>query len=366
MKTFPVPPSWRKIDWLLLAASLLLVGYGLIIIYSLDINSGTQLTFFYKQLIFFVIGMVIAAVISLVDFRHWKAYAPFLYAAGIVLLALVVALGQEIRGVKGWFTIGPLSLQPVEIVKVIVIIFFAKWFSEKGHWFYLKRYVVWSVLSIAPFVALLVLQPDWGSAFIVVTVWLAMLLFTRVRWRHIAVLALLFFLAAIIGWGSLESYQKNRLLTFVNPGSDPFGAGYNIRQAVTAIGSGQLTGRGLGLGPQSQLHFLPENRTDFIFSVIAEELGFVGSVVLIVLFVVVAYRLFRIARDSKNNFGFFLALGVLVFFSSQVLVNLGANVGLFPITGVPLPLVSQGGSSLWAVLVALGIAQSVKMKQSAL
>ncbi len=354
----------RRMDWLMVAISLLLVCFGLMILYSLEVNAQEELVFFRKQLIFFVSGLVLFCAAAIFRFQHLVSYGWWLYVLGLALLVGVMLFGQEIRGVKGWFIIGPLSFQPVEVVKVCIVLFFAKYFSEHSHQFTQLSYIGTSIALIAPYMALLMLQPDLGSGFIVGMIWLVMLLFTRIQGKHMMALFLCIAVAAVGSWFVLADYQKARLTTFINPELDPQGSGYNIRQAITAVGSGQLLGRGLGLGPQSQLRFLPENKTDFIFSVIAEELGFVGAVVLIVLFGILLYRLQYIVRHTDSAFGQFIVIGTIVFIATQTCMNIAMNLSLFPVTGIPLPLVSQGGSSLWSVLIALGIAQSVTIYSS--
>ena len=176
----------------------------------------------------------------------------------------------------------------------------------------------------------------------------------------------LFFLALftlVVSWNFLADYQQNRLKTFIDPTVDPQGAGYNIRQALTAVGSGQWLGKGLGEGTQSQLRFLPENHSDFIFAVIAEEFGFVGASLLLVLYLILFWRLIKITKSAKDQFGFFLTVGIMVFVATQTFMNISMNLSLFPVTGIPLPLVSQGGSSLWSILLALGLVQSVKTNE---
>jgi len=193
-----------------------------------------------------------------------------------------------------------------------------------------------------------------------------MLLFTKIRGKQIMILLALALILVSFGWQFMVPYQKARLTTFLDPNKDPLGQGYNIRQALTAIGSGEFLGRGLGLGPQSQLRFLPENRTHFIFSVIAEELGFVGVVILLLLFVLLLYRMIIIVRHTSEPFGFYVVIGISAFLAIQTYMNIAMNLSLFPVTGIPLPLVSQGGSSLWSVLIVLGIVQSVVLNKKRL
>ncbi len=348
-----------KLDWLMVASSLLLVAYGLIILYSLEINTGDGLGLFYKQLGFFVVGVVLFFVMSSTNYIHLSSYHWYVYIFGLILLITVMLFGVEIRGVRGWFVVGPVSFQPVEFVKIFVIIFFAKYYSLYGPFMGQWRYVITSSALIMPYIILLMIQPDLGSGFIVAIIWAVMLLFTKIRGKQIVILAVLALAFAVLSWQFMAPYQQARLTTFLDPNKDPLGQGYNIRQALTAIGSGQFLGRGLGLGPQSQLRFLPENRTDFIFSVISEELGFVGATILLLLFILLLYRIIVTARRTAEPFGFYTVIGISAFLAAQTYMNIAMNLSLFPVTGIPLPLVSQGGSSLWSVLIVLGIVQSV-------
>ncbi len=352
-----------RLDWLIIASSLLLIVFGLIIIYSLEINTGNGLGLFYKQLVFFLIGVVLFVIMTSVNYIHLSSYHWYVYAIGILLLVAVMLFGVEIRGVRGWFVVGPVSFQPVEFVKIFIIIFFAKFYSLYGPFMAQWRYVAMSILLIVPYLVLLVIQPDLGSGFIVAVIWMVMLFFTKIRGRQLAILAGLALLIMSLGWQVMAPYQKARLTTFLDPDKDPLGQGYNIKQALTAIGSGELLGRGLGLGPQSQLRFLPENRTDFIFSVIAEELGFVGATILLLLFALLLYRIIITAKCTHEPFGFYVVIGVSAFLAIQTYMNIAMNLSLFPVTGIPLPLVSQGGSSLWSILIVLGIVQSVVLNK---
>ena len=206
-------------------------------------------------------------------------------------------------------------------------------------------------------------QPDLGSAMILFLTWLAMVLLLPVPKKTILAIFLIILVLAAGAWlFVLQDYQKDRLLTFVQPQRDPLGSGYNVRQSVVAVGSGQVLGRGLALGSQSQLNFLPEQETDFIFAVIAEELGFVGAGLLLLLFASLFLRLYKIARETRDDFGNFLCLGIITYLTIQTFINIGMNLGIAPVTGIPLPLVSYGGSSLVSILIALGIVLNVNGK----
>lgn len=348
-----------RLDWLMVASSLLLVMYGLVILYTLDTNSGLGLETFYKQLSFFVIGLFLFGLVAHIHYVQWSSYYWYLYVFGLLLLSAVLLFGVEIRGVRGWFILGPVSIQPVEFIKIIAILFFANFFSHFYPLMNQWRYIVLSIVCIAPYIGFLIIQPDLGSAFIVVIIWATMFAFTKVTGKQLLILIAMALVVMSIGWQFMAPYQQARLTTFLDPDRDPLGQGYNIRQALNAVGSGQLIGRGLGLGPQSQLHFLPENRTDFIFSVIAEELGFFGCVILLCLYCLLLYRMYRIAKKIREPFGFYVVIGVMAFLTIQTYMNIAMNISLFPVTGIPLPLVSQGGSSLLSVLISLGLVQSI-------
>jgi len=225
------------------------------------------------------------------------------------------------------------------------------------------RHIVKSGLITLLFVALVMLQPDLGSALVLLGTWLVVLLFTGISKKHFWWLLGTFLVTLVVSWlFILQPYQQDRILTFLDPGRDPQGAGYNVIQSMVAVGSGQVFGRGLALGSQSSLNFLPEPGTDFIFAVIAEDLGLVGVALVLGLFAFIFYRLFMIMRRSQDNFASYTILGISAMLLVQIFINIGMNMGISPVTGIPLPLVSAGGSSLWAVMIALGIAESINTR----
>jgi len=229
----------------------------------------------------------------------------------------------------------------------------------------LRSFAEASFLTLVP-VILVLLQPDFGSASILVGIWAFFLLYAGIPWRYVIVLALAGGIAFLIGWNFFfAEYQRSRVLTFLDPGSDPLGEGYNVTQAIIAVGSGQWLGSGLGFGTQSQLKFLPESQTDFIFAVVAEELGFLGTALLLGAFIFVFSRLFRLAHKATDDFTCYLILGISSLLFLQFFVNVGMNLGLFPVTGIGLPFVSYGGSSLVVMLMLFAIVQSVATRQHA-
>jgi rod shape determining protein RodA len=351
-----------RFDWLLAIAVFLLVSFGLAAIYSVALGQGQgEFLNFQKQLIWLVVGFVVLFVMSYLDYHYWQHLRWVLYGIGLVLLVLVLTpLGTSIRGTSGWFIFGPVSFQPVELMKIFTVIALADLASRYGRGLYkLWELAALGVIAAVPF-GLVMLQPDFGSGMVLFFTWLALfLLLVKKKWHILLLLGGMAALFMVAWFFVFADYQKDRLMTFVNPTLDPLGSGYNVRQSIIAVGAGQLFGRGLGFGSQSQLKFIPESQTDFIFAVIAEELGFIGVVLLIGLFGFVFYRLFRIATRAPDDFGMFLVLLISVLLFTHIFINIGFCLGLLPVTGISLPFVSYGGSFLVAMMSMIGIALNV-------
>ena len=352
--------SWRKFDWILAGTVFVLSCVGLAAIYSVDLSRGDTLDIFPKQVIALGIACVSLFVVSQIHVSFYESTARFFYIVSIVLLAAVLLFGSTIRGTTGWFHLAGFSFQPAEFAKVALIIFLAWRIERQARRFEKWQFVVASgVMALLP-VLLIMVQPDLGSASILIGVWFVLLMLSGTKKRYIFGLIGIFVLVAVMGWMFfLKDYQKLRILTFVDPARDPQGSGYNVSQSVIAIGAGQLRGRGLGFGSQSQLHFLPEAQTDFIFSVVGEELGFVGELIVLGLYGVLVWRLIRLVYRCRSDFSAFTILGIMVMFILHIVVNIGGATGLLPVTGVTLPFLSYGGSSLIINFVLIGIAQSV-------
>lgn len=352
----------RKSDWMLSLIALFLVGFGMMALYSIE-STGDEANFlnFKKQLIFFGVGIILMIFFSLLDYRYLRTYAIVFFVLGIIILITVLILGTTIRGTKGWiYFFGEQGFQPVELVKIFMIIILAKKFSDWRSEIINKKSLITIFALASPLIILVFLQPDFGSAIILTAIFIGMLLLTKIKKSYVIFLAVSFTILIIMSWlFVLQDYQKDRILTFLNPEHDPWGSGYNIKQSIIAVGSGNLFGRGLSLGPQSHLNFLPVQETDFIFSVIAEELGFIGSFLLIIFITLIIYRLVRIARLARDDFGIFVVSGIFIYIFVQSVLNIGMNIGILPVTGVPLPFVSYGGSSLIVSFTVLGIAQSI-------
>ena len=354
-----------KLDWWLCTAVFLLALLSLVIIGSIILNADqANSTRLMKQVIFVALGVGLMFIVSQIDYRLLRNYAFIFYVGAALLLLAVLLFGTTIRGTTGWFNFGFFSFQPVEIVKICLIMFLAYYFSEKTQEFFDFKNILTSGLFVALLLGLVVLQPDLGSALIFLVIWLGLLFLIKTKKKYLLIIIASLLLIIVVSWFAvLKDYQKERILNFVDPSRDPLGTGYNLSQSLVAIGSGNIWGRGLGLGPQSQLNFLPEQEDDFIFAVIAEELGFVGACLIIILFTVIFYRILRIMRNANNDFAFFLSAGILISFFGQFCINIGMNIGLMPITGLPLPFVSAGGSSLISSFIALGILQNIYLQQ---
>ncbi|MDP2638698.1 MAG: rod shape-determining protein RodA [Candidatus Azambacteria bacterium] len=359
----------KKMDWILIGAIILLVVIGLLSIASASQARTGVFTNFKKQLFFVIVGLILLIVFSFVDYRFLRNYSSvvlILYIFSLILLSTLLIVGNKIRGATSWFQFGSfmggLNFEPVEISKFVLIVVLAKYFSSRHIDFGLIRHVFISGFYVAVPVVLVLLQPDLGSAVLLVFIWVGIMLASGIRLRHLMVLFLIFAVIAGLSWAFLlQDYQRGRIVTFLAPQDDPLGQGYNVLQSIIAIGSGQFWGRGLGHGSQSQLNFLPEQHTDFIFATIAEEWGFLGVFFILVLWGIIFWRLFLVAINSNTNFARLFIFGFMLLLLSHVTINIGMNIGLIPVTGIPLPLLSYGGSNLIATFITFGVAQNIKI-----
>lgn len=334
-------------------SSFLLVSIGILVIYS----SSKELAI--QQVIVTVVGLVIFFLISQIQLQGIKNLIKPLYIFTIILLVAVLILGFETRGSLRWIPLGIFNIQPSEFAKPVLILFLAKFWSEnQPSWLNILKSALWS----APVILLIFKQPDLGSSLTIIAIWLGMLFASRVSVKKMLVLIFIIILTIPVSWLFLHDYQKGRILSFLAPESDPLGTGYNLIQSRVAVGSGEVFGRGLGQGPQSRLQFLPEFRTDFIFASIAEEMGFVGSLLILSLYLFLLVYILQTAQRTNHRFNFLVILGTASMFLFQVFVNIGMNVGLLPITGITLPLISYGGSSLLATFLSLGMVASSAKK----
>ncbi|MBI4122285.1 MAG: rod shape-determining protein RodA [Parcubacteria group bacterium] len=354
--------AFLRCDRVLLVTVFLLVAFGTTALYSVQLGlGGEEQSLVVKQVLFFVAGLGLLTFFMTVDYRLWQPFYPWFYVASIVLLLLLFTpLGEVIRGVRSWLDFGVFVWQPVELIKVLLIICLGGYFSKQGRHLRTGKPLIVSGLAVTILVGITLLQPDLGSAGMLFLLWLGLVLLLGLSRWQIALMSMLFVGVALLGWSfALQPYQRNRVLTFLDPGRDPLGDGYNLTQSIIAIGSGNWMGRGIGFGSQSQLRFLPESQSDFIFAVIGEELGLAGVVILLVLYGLLAWRLLVIAQTTRSDFGQIICVGVAIAIVGQAAVHVGMNMGLLPVTGLPLPFISSGGSYLLAVMSMVGLAQSV-------
>ena len=336
---------------------------GLAALYSVSLSQNNpDFNNFKKQLVFGVLGFAICFILSQINYSGLRVYSRVLYVCCLVLLVLVLFFGQVINGTKGWFAFFGFHFQPVELAKISLIVLLAKFFSNRLQQFYVSKHIIISLLMALSFVCLIMIQPDLGSSLVIMAIWFILLLLTGIPKKYLLILFVVLLLLFIFVWFvGLAPYQRDRILVFVDPSIDPLGSGYNVTQATIAIGSGGLFGRGLGFGSQSQLKFIPESQTDFLFAVIAEELGFFGVCLVAGFWLLLFYRLIAIAQKARDDFGMFLVLGIAALLFSHFFVNIGMNMGIMPVTGISLPFLSYGGSFLVTAMALIGIAQSVNV-----
>lgn len=360
---------WSQFDLPFLLVTLALIVIGCVMIYSsyeASLSAGNSSLWentVFRQAVFALLGMAFYLAAAAVDYHALIAWDRWLYAFVVVVLGVMLVIGQVSFGAQSWLTLSG-SAQPSELCKVLMIVVLARALGADPDRLEQIGPFLLSALLVFPPAILVYLQPDFGAALVLVATWVGMCFLAGVRWRHIILLAGAGLLGLPLLWFRMADYMRKRILTFFFPEADPSGASYNITQALISIGSGGWWGKGLLRGTQSQLHFLRVRHTDFIFSVLAEELGFVGAMLFIGLFAFLILRLLRIAAQARDPYGRLIAGGVATMITVQTVVNLGMNANLLPVTGLTLPLVSYGGSSLMTTLMALGMAQSVTMRHA--
>lgn len=350
----------KNFDWILFTSVLLLIFFGLAEIYSVALGRDSDLTNFKKQVLFVVLGIAFLFFFAFFDYHNLRSFSNYFYVLGVLLLIFVLIFGTTISGTRGWFNIFGFGIQPVEFIKIVVVIFLAKYFSDVSIKISPLKHLILSGLGCFTLIVLILKQPDFGSAMLIFFLWSILIFFAGFKKKYIILLGLILIIIFISGWFMFfDDYQKNRIITFFNPGENSLVEGYNVEQATIAIGAGGLIGRGIGFGSQSQLKFLPESQTDFIFAVIAEELGFLGICLIICFFGVFFYRLLIAIKEINNDFGIYFILGVLSLIFIEMFINIGMNIGLVPVVGISLPFLSYGGSSIISSLIMVGIVESI-------
>jgi rod shape determining protein RodA len=356
---------WRRFDWVLFILALSLSVFGVVMIASALSGNEVLAQWPWRQAAFLGLGIVLLLLAAAFDYRLLGSVAYLIYGGLLAALLIIYAFGTVSGGAQRWLAVGDYLLQPSELAKLGVIVVLAHFLATRearGRLGSILTPVV-AVIMLAPAVALIYLQPNLSTALSLLAIGGMMLLMAGMPLRHMVLMGLAVAVAAVPVWRMLlQDYMKDRILAFLNPATVSAAERYNIEQAMISIGSGGWLGRGLFRGSQNQLHFLRVRHTDFIFSVTAEELGFIGAVVLIVLFGLLLWRLTYVASLSRDTFGRLIVVGITTMILFQFLVNIGMNLNLLPATGVPLPFVSYGGSSLWTMLIGIGLAESVAMR----
>lgn len=348
----------------------LLVVLGLLVIYATSFKATKLLSLsdLWHQLIFAGFGLGAFVVMARVDYRTWYKMTPGLYGLTLALLLIVILTSHAVLGAQRWINLGFFQFQPSEFAKLVLIIVLAKFFAVNYDQMHRLKYMLLSLAYLLVPMLLVMRQPDLGTALVLGAIWAAMALTSRVRKVYLVGLFAMLLAAMPFILNHLKSYQRDRLMVFLNPQADPLGAGHNVIQSTITIGSGQVFGRGLAAGSQSQLNFLPSlaQHTDFIFAVLNEKMGFVGGTLLLLLFGVLLLRAIRIGYIAQDRFGMFLAVGVAAMILFHVFINAGMNMGIAPVTGIPLPFVSYGGTALIISMASLGLLESVATRRKKL
>ncbi len=355
----------KNIDLSIIISVFCLVVIGVIAIYSATgAAHGGSLSYIKTQIVAFILGIIGIIFVLFIDYNTFGDMEKIIYIVNILLLIAVLVFGKEVKGSKSWIIFGPLRFQPSEIVKIGFILTFAKQLEKREGTVDTIKGVLPLILYMAPILGLILKQPDFGTALVFMFFSFFMLYAAGISYKLIFGIGALGIVSAPALWlYYLKPFQKHRILVFFNPEMDPLDTGYHVIQSKIAIGSGQFLGKGLFKGTQNNLGFIPERHTDFIFSVIGEELGLLGSMAVILLFMWLIMRCMYIAKISKDSYGKYICVGVMAMFLFHVLENIGMTIGIMPVTGIPLPFISYGGSSLLTNMLSIGLVLNVGMRR---
>lgn len=350
-------------DWILVGALAILAAASLV-----SLASSNRI-FFSRQLVWYVISFAIIFLGSQLDWR-WVTAQPWfrfgLYGFTIILLIISNLQSSTIRGTRSWLAIGGFQFEPAELAKLALIILFAHFFSRRHIAAWQGKNIFITGAYALPLVGLIAVHPDFGSAFVVLILWLGFLIVSGINKKRFAIGLVLLTIVSIFAWSFfLKPYQRDRVISFLNPSRDPLGANYNVIQSKIAIGSAGLLGKGFQGGTQTQLNFLPETQSDFLFAAFVEEWGIIGGILVVLTFLVVVYRILKIGEGARDNYAKLVALGTGVLFITHFFINVGSNVGLVPVAGIPFPFLSYGGSSLLTVAALISIIEHIKLESSA-
>jgi rod shape determining protein RodA len=354
----------KNFDWVLFSISVLICSVGLVNLYSASYQTGSKI--FQKQLVWVALGIVVMVLISFFDYRTLKRYTNPMYVASIILLLVVLVFSREVLGSKRWISLGQyITIQPSEFVKITVILILAKFYQddlEGGS--YGLRDLVKPIFFIALPSALVMLQPDLGTTLTILLTSASLVIFMGVRFKSFVLLLIIILGLSCGTWHFfLKDYQKERIETFLDPSRDPLGSGYNAIQSQIAVGSGKLLGKGFKRGSQTQLRFIPEQHTDFAFSVLAEEWGFAGGIFTLLLYFLLILWILDMSSFAKDKFSMAASFGIASMFFWHTIINAGMVTGVLPVVGVPLPLLSYGGSSALAAMIGIGIVLGIRMRK---
>jgi rod shape determining protein RodA len=355
----------QNFDWYLLLVTCAIAGVGLVTLYSATTSAGkAHPAIVMRQVYWLGLGLVVMVLAFSLDYRWWERFAYPAYLVGLVPLLVVLFLGKSVSGSKRWLDLGFVAFQPSEIMKPLLMVALARYLCQegRGEGLRLRDLGVPTLIIMAP-VVLVLLEPDLGTAGLLMLIGASVILFVGVRLSSLLTLGGFALGSLPLLWMGMKGYQRQRILTLFDPGRDPLGAGYHIIQSKIAVGSGQIWGKGFLHGTQGQLQFIPEHHTDFIFSVLAEEWGFVGCLLLLGLFLCLIFRALQVARRSRDRFGMLLCVQIAAIIFWQVTVNVAMVLGMAPVVGITLPLVSYGGSSVLVTLGSIGILLNVYMRK---
>lgn len=354
---------FQSIDWFLVGAIIPIICAGLFTMSSFSESN----IFFNRQIIWIGISLCVFFFLSTIDFKFLRKTGIIfgIYMAIVGVLVLLFLIGATVKGAQGWFSFGAFSIQPSEFAKLALILVLAKYFSRRHIEIRDLKHIIVSGVYAGIIFVLVALQPDFGSALIVFAIWFGMVLVSGISKKHLLLVFTLVALVVGLLWNFVfYEYQKQRIMTFIHPLQDIRGAGYNAYQSTITVGSGQILGKGVGYGTQSRLKFLPEYQTDFIFAAYAEEWGFVGVLILFLLYIIVLMRILKTAMNGATNFEVLFGVGITIMFVAHLLVHIGMNVGIMPVTGITIPFMSYGGSHMLVTFIALGILQSMRRYSS--
>jgi rod shape-determining protein RodA len=351
-----------RLDLNLLGAAIVIAAIGCMLVYSAT-YFGRDAALFHRQLLWVSIGIVLMIAVLVIDYHVLFDVSLVLYTIGLILLLYLVIYGKTTANVKSWIHLGTFQFQPSEFMKIFTALVLARYFDSNERAYLSWRSFAMVSLIIGSPVMLILIQPDFGTAATFIPLIAAAMFFGGIQPRYWIIAALIAVVVLPIGWFSLKGYQKERVLTFLNPERDPLGSGYQVTQAKIAIGSGGITGKGFKQGTQAKLEYLPARHTDFIFAVLGEEWGFVGVIVLLALYLFFIVEALQIAKASRDRGGTFLVICLTLFFVFHILINVSMQIGLLPTTGIPLPLVSYGGSSTMMFFIAVGLILNVDYRK---